>query len=375
MRVRDLGPVLVEVAGAQSPCSGAKQAALLTTLVMRANHRVPLSDLVVAGWGYDATVSTSSVENHVWRLRRLLEPDRVHGSSRLVNDNGGYRLSLDPDELDSLRFDRLAIAAAAARSPADTLRACDEALALWRGVPYEAVAHATWTAPMTARMAELRAQLTERRLEALLAVGDLARALVDLEPLLVEHPFRERLWALRMTALARSGRAEEALQTYRRVRNLLRDELGLEPGAELQDLQRAVLEDGLPRDRPRVADNALAVAGPPRRTVQLPGRPGDLIGRDRDVQEIGNLVDARPLTTITGPGGSGKTRLAVQVARLRAAGFPDGVWFIDLTEVTEPQLVTDVVVSRTGLHTEGADARTALRSFLQDRRVLLLLDN
>ena len=131
--------------------------------------------------------------------------------------------------------------------PADVLRACDEALALWRGAPYEVVAHATWTAPVTARMEELRGQLTERRLDALLALGDLARALVDLEPLLVEFPFRERLWALRMTALARSGRAEEALQTYRRVRTLLRDELGLEPGAELQELQRIVLVTGCRR--------------------------------------------------------------------------------------------------------------------------------
>ncbi|MGE3287364.1 MAG: BTAD domain-containing putative transcriptional regulator [Pseudonocardia sp.] len=366
MRIRDLGPLVVEIAGTERTCGGAKQAALLSTLAMRANERVPLGDLVVAGWGYDAGVTTASVETHVWRLRRLLEPERPRGGSRLVSAGGGYRLSVEPDELDSHRFARLAGGARGADSPAERLRACDEALALWRGAPYEAVAHATWTAAATARLEELRGQLIEWRLSALIEAGDPARALVDLEPLLAEFPFRERLWALRMTALDRSGRADDALQSYHRVRALLRDELGLEPGTELQQLQRALLTRA---EKP-------AAPARPEQVVRLPGRPTVLIGRDDESREIADLIDAGPLTTITGPGGCGKTSLALQVARGRADRFPDGVWFVDLTEVADARLVVDVAVSRMGLHTgEGADALTVLRSFVRDRRVLLLLDN
>ncbi|MGD9525713.1 BTAD domain-containing putative transcriptional regulator [Pseudonocardia sp.] len=361
MRVLDLGPPRVVVDGVERACAGAKQTSILALLAMRAGERVPLDEIVVAAWGYDATATSSSVENHMWRLRRLLEPGRRAGGSCLVNDQGGYRLMVPRDAVDSRRFERIAAEAGEVGDPTAAVRLADEALALWRGPPYEAIAHVTATEAATARLGELRGQLVERRLEALLQVGDVARVLVDVEPLLAAFPFRERLWAARMSALARAGRTEEALATFRRVRALLRDELGLEPGAELQELHRTVIAQDTP---------ALA-----RGEVHLPGRGGRLIGRDRERHELGTLVGTRRLTTVTGAGGCGKTRLAVEVARERADGFPDGVWFVDLTEAGAPEQVADLAVSRLGLRADRSGTRTALRSSLRGQRLLLVLDN
>lgn len=321
MRVRDLGPLLVEADGVERPCAGAKQAAILATLAMHANRRVAIEDLVVAGWGYGAATSHSSVENHLWRLRRILEPTRPRAlASCLASDAGGYRLAIPDDDVDSVRFERLATPAREDAGPAATLRRCDEALALWRGTPYEIVAHATATAAVVARLEELRGQVAERRLEALLALDRPDRVLVDLAPLLLEHPFRERLWAVQMSALARLGRTEEALATYRRVRTLLRDELGLDPGRELRELHRSLMApEPLPAPEP-APDEAPAVACPAPR--HLPARPGALVGRARELRELAAVLDTAALTTITGPGGCGKTRLAIQAPATTRGGSP-----------------------------------------------------
>ena len=366
VRVRDLGPLLVEAGGVERSCPGPKQAAILATLAMHANRRVAVEDLVVAGWGYDATASASSVENHLWRLRRLLEPDRP-GTSCLVSETGGYRLVIATPDVDSHRFEHLAATTAEELAPDETLRRCDEALGLWRGAPYEIVSHATGTAAVVARLEELRGQVAERRLEALLTLGHPERVLADVEPLLAEHPYRERCWALRMTALARLGRTEEALATYRRVRDLLRDELGLDPGPALRALHRAVMsQDDVPP------------AAPPHRPVvdvHLPTPSGALIGRERESGELAALLARSRLTTVVGPGGCGKTRLAIDVARREADRFPDGVRFVDLTQVVTGRPVADMIVSVLGLASDGAGASAALRGFVRDRCALLVLDN
>ncbi|MDD7938989.1 BTAD domain-containing putative transcriptional regulator [Actinomycetospora lutea] len=275
---------------------------------------------------------------------------------------------IPPDDVDSARFERLAVAARDAAGdgdPAETWRRCDEALDLWRGPPYEVVAHATATAAVVARLAELRGQVAERRLDALLALGHPDRVLLDLEPLQRDHPFREPLWARRMAALDALGRTEEALATFHRARTLLCDELGLEPGRELQEQQRAVM----------TRDPAPAVPIAPSAPVHLPARPGPLVGRERELGEIADVLATSPLTTITGPGGCGKTRLAIQSARDGVSRFPDGIWFVDLTEVLAGGAVADMVVTRLGLLPGGSGPTAALRAFVRDRRALVVLDN
>ncbi|MDO8209092.1 BTAD domain-containing putative transcriptional regulator [Conexibacter sp. CPCC 206217] len=378
MRVRDLGPLLVSLADGDHPCAGAKQAAILALLAMRANERVTVDDLVMGAWGYDASVSASSVENHVWRLRRLLDPSYSRSSSSsLVTEAGGYRLALAPDALDSLAFEALAERAGrllADGDPAAALACCDEALRLWRGTPYEVVAHITATTAATARLQELREQLLERRIDALMAVGAVGSALVELESLTVQHPFRERLWAQRMTALAGSGRTDEALQAFQRVRTLMRDELGLEPGPELRRLQQQIL-------RQEAAPMAGSQPSPPPQPrpagiVHLPRRALPLLGRATELAGLLAWLPQRRLVTVTGPGGCGKTRLAIDVARAAAARFPDGVWFVDLTAVTDPRLVVDAVVSALGLALDhDGPTLPTLAAFVQERELLLVLDN
>jgi DNA-binding SARP family transcriptional activator len=222
MRVRDLGPLRVSN-GHERPCAGVKQEAILAMLAMNANRRVSIDELVMGARGYDASVSASTVENHIWRLRRLLDPGYSRGSSSpLITDSGGYRLVLAADALDSSIFESLAHEAGGLLTEADpalALSRCDQALALWRGASYEAILHVTLTTAATARLQELREQLLERRIDALLAIGSVQQALADLESLTVQHPFRERLWAQRMTALARGQSAAERRDLW--VRQLL----------------------------------------------------------------------------------------------------------------------------------------------------------
>ena len=378
MRVLDLGPVRLVVDDVELPTAGPKQAAILAMLAMQVNERVSVDQLIVAGWGYDGGISSSTVENHIWRLRRLIEPHRGRAASTaLVNEEAGYRLRLADEDIDSRRFEKLAEQSRRefdAGEVAGSLSACDEALRLWRGVPYEAIAHLAETAAVVGRWEELRGQVVERRIEALLRLGRVDLALADLEPLLTAFPFRERLWAHRMSGLARVGRADEALATYQRVRGMLLDELGLEPGPELRELQRQII-GRVPELSPAAPAWSVPSGG-----IHLPKRPLPLLGREVELRGLATWLRQRDLVTITGPGGTGKTRLALDVAAAAAADFPDGVWFVDLTEVVDSELVVDAVVSRLGI-TAGSDGvgtdasvRT-LTAFVGDRTLLLVLDN
>jgi pentatricopeptide repeat protein len=375
MRVRDLGPLLVERSDGEQPCSGAKQAAILATLTMNVNRRVANDDLIVAAWGYDASVSTSTLENHVWRLRQLLDP--THGrtaNSSLLNESGGYRLVLASDAVDSLVFEDLAKRSRAMLADGDAfgaLHSCEAALSLWRGDPYEAVGHTTAASAATAKITELREQMIERRVDALLAVGDVSGALADLQLLTTQHPFRERLWAQLMTALARSGRVEEALQIFQRVRSLMRGELGVEPGPELQRLHMQILAQETERE-PNARERA---SGPASTGVRVPRPTSLLVGREYELAELESWLTSKPLVTITGPGGSGKTRLAIEVALASVKRFADGVWFVDLTTVTDSRLVVDAITSTLGLVVGDRTPLETIVDYVRARQLLLVIDN
>ncbi len=323
MRVRDLGPLLVETDGAAHPLPGAKQVALLSILVINANRRVSIETLISGAWGPDAQVSTSTVENQIWRLRSALGLSRTADATpSLVNESGGYRLSIAEPAVDSLRFAALAEQArhaAATGEFAAALDSCDDALQLWRGPAYATLTDPGITEPVTARLAEVHGQLSELRIDALLATGDTERALPDLEILTAEYPFRERLWAQRMIALSRVGRPEEALNTFRRARTILLEELGLEPGAELRELQRAIIARDLsvspaPRPLPTTPATPAAPTGAAP-TVRTAGaaraaRPA-IVGRDRELAVLSAArSNDQPGVVIAGAPGLGKSRLA-----------------------------------------------------------------
>ena len=247
VRYRDLGQLCVERDGAETGLGGAKPSTILAVLLMHPNRPVAADWLVDAVWGDNATeASRSTLESHVSRLRKALEYVRPEGGpTTLVHVHGGYRLGVeDLDDIDSHRFDRLAREAAQALLHGEydhVLDISDRALQLWRGRPYEPASDEEWAAATVSRLEELRNQVREHRAEALVESGNPERALVDLEPLIRELPYRERLWALKMTALYRCGRAAQALETYRDARGLLLEEVGLEPGQELRDLHQRIL--------------------------------------------------------------------------------------------------------------------------------------
>ena len=375
--MRDLGALTVAVDAQDRPLRGTKAAAILALLVINANHRVSVDALMEAAWGEHVTAgSASTLESHIWGLRRLLEPrrGRREAPSVLVNEANGYRLVAARHSVDSLSFLEMAGEVAdlsAAGRFTEAVEQADRALGLWRGRPYTPFTDESWVQPAAARLDELHDQLLERRVQALVAAGLLDQALADLDPLLARMPFREPLWGLRMQALHGCGRTEESLQTFHRARRVFQTELGIDPGQDLRDLHRRLLanDPGLTIRRDPVPASRPA-------EVHLPTALTALVGRDDALVDLVGLVGTRRLVTITGAAGCGKTRLAVDVARAVAGRFPDGVWFIDLTAVSDPDLVVDVVASTIGFAASaGATENEDVREYLRARRILLVLDN
>jgi len=379
MRIRDLGMLVVEVDGAEQPLRGRRPQVILARLLLDVNRRVSASEIVDAVWGDDPTDRTSTLESHIFRLRQVLEPARTarQPPQVLVTDSEGYRLLARTEDVDSLLLERHAgeIRELVAAGDADrVLGRCDDALTLWRGRPYEPVSDELWAAPTVARLEEVRSFVAATRIDALLDLGQHEQALADLEPLIAGAPLHERFWAQRMLALHRAGRTDEALETYRRIRRALDDELGLLPGAELEALHRRILEQDPALAAPASASTPAAPTPAPR--VALPPRSTALVGRAADVGRVTRLLAGSRVVSITGVAGCGKTRLAVEVAHASASAFPDGAFFVDLAAIDDASMVAELVAST--LRIAPPVVGTALDAtvdHLRRRQALLVLDN
>ena len=305
------------------------------------------------------------------RLRHALEGERGDGTESVIaTQGGGYVLRVAPDELDVARFERLAEEGADALSDGDPARALEvlgEALAVWRGPPLTEFAYDPFAQTEIARLEELRLGTVEQRIEAELALGRHAQVIGELESLVELHPFRERLRAHLMLALYRAGRQTEALDAYRQARQTLVNDIGVEPGEELRSLERAVLAQDPALDTPRPAPRS-----------RLPSPPSRVIGRDEDCDRLAELLtagDAR-LVTLVGPGGVGKTTLAIEVARRLEHDFADGAWFIELAPLAEASHVASAIAQTLPLnHLTGENAAQAVKRFLGPKHALVVLDN
>jgi predicted ATPase/DNA-binding SARP family transcriptional activator len=374
MILHDLGPLEVSIGEDREPIRGRRPATILALLAINANRVVPVDTVVDAAWGNGAPAGAlSTLDSHVFRLRKQLEPARANGmaSTVLLKQDDGIRLVVTADQLDSARFAALAdeagVLSAAGRYD-ECLRRCVEALALWRGAP-GGDPEADWAEAWVARMRELRAQVHERRLDALIRSGSPERALPEFDALIRESPYREHVHALRMEALYRCGRTENALAVFDEVRRTLRDELGLTPGPELQRVQEQILNHD-------VAPGPAVQRDEAAHQVRLPASMTALVGREADLARVDELLGAHRLVTLTGTAGTGKTRLAVEVAHRAADRFPDGVWFVDLAPLEGGEPITDVVLSTIGSTTATAgSAGEALRTAVRGRRMLLVVDN
>lgn len=357
MRFAVLGPLAVT--GGELPVERRSHLRLLSILLFHAGRPIETDALIERFWGEEPPpTARAALQTHMSQLRRLL------GDGIVTTERSGYRLSLDEHELDAAEFEA---AVSRARTAVRTglweaaLAASREALALWRGAPYPELQDDPFAIPEVARLEELRADLIEVQGESLLAQGRGEEAVPELERAVRELPYRERLWELLMLARARLGRTVDALAAYHEARHLF-DEVGLEPGPALRELEERVL-----REDPTLV--------PSRVRHNLPERRTRFIGRGHELAEIGAMLETDRLVTLVGVGGAGKTRLAEEVAHRAVGRFPDGVFMVDLAPVSDPELVAVEAAFALGLRPEEASAADALAESLRGRSTLILLDN
>jgi len=332
LEVRD-GDLLVDVAGS-------RLRSLLIRLALDPGRPVSASALVDAVWGDQPPAeAANALQSLVSRLRRALG-----GAATVGQSPTGYRLAIEPDDVDATRFEQLARAGATAMrigeqsKAAATLR---QALAMWRGSALADVEGAPFAMATTTRLDELRLSATQDRIEADLALGHAAEVVAELDVLSEQHPLDERLAGLRLSALATTGRPADALADYERIRTRLADELGIDPSAELQAIHLALLRGDT------VARPAPPTSRVPR--TNLRAQLTSFVGRDEEVARIGKLLDESRLVSLVGPGGAGKTRLAIEAGSTLVDDVPDGIWFVELASVTDAVDVPQTVLGSLGL--------------------------
>jgi predicted ATPase/DNA-binding SARP family transcriptional activator len=373
MQYRLLGPIQVFSERARLSLGQPKQRAVLACLLLRRGRFASREELIEALWGQRPPQSaTGSLHVYIHGLRRVLGAERIEGQG------SAYRIRLQAGELDLERFEELveqardALVGGHAQRAASALEA---ALALWSGPALGDLPPETLAAERT-QIEELRLTALELLIEAHLAEGEHEQVIALVSTLIAEHPYRERLREHQILALYRAGRQKDALEAYRRARGMLVEELGIEPGPRLRALEAAIL-----RQEPTLTAPASGPNGPDtnvraRPEPALPAPPTRLIGRERELAEVDALFseDGARLVTLTGPGGAGKTRLALAVAERLATRAPDGARFIDLSATPDPALVLPMIAE--GLEVAaGPSLLESIAAQLRPLRMLLVLDN
>ena len=395
LRFRLLGPTEVLVDGQQVTLPGEAERALLVLLLLSPRRTVPSTALIDRLWSESSLPvdPMNALQIRVSKLRRALA---VLGRELVTREHAGYRVNVDPSAIDSEQFVEMLREArgranvAAGQYSDDDLKAYDDALALWVGDPLSDFMTQQWARAEAARLNELRLAALTERTQIALALGRHVEAVVDLEPVVARDPTLESLAGLLMTALYRSGRQADALDVFTRTRTVLNEDLGLEPSASLRSLHERVLRQdeslGGPGDSADIAW-PIALPGAVRRRQELaleavgtlPVVVRPLIGRDEQLAELGDLLDRGRLVTLVGPGGAGKTTLALAAGVLARPTFRDGAFGVRLAPVNDPRQVTVAVAEALGVPLDGAavdrDVRGRLTRYLERRHLLLLVDN
>ncbi|WP_199725811.1 BTAD domain-containing putative transcriptional regulator [Nocardiopsis sp. Huas11] len=394
---------------------GAKVRALLAHLLVHRGTPVSADRLGADLWDEPAHDTSAAVQTAVSRLRGALERAEAGARGRVESGPSGYRLRVDPGQVDADRFEDL-VGRARGAGPAEAADLLGQALALWRGPALADHADAPFAVPAVGRWEEMRLTAVEDRVLARLALGEDAALVAEIDELLRAEPLRERLRAAHMLALYRSGRQTEALESYRRGRDLLAREIGVEPGHDLVRLHERVLAQSpdldpatAPTPGPAPATSASPAAAPaaltgaavpatapePARSavpasvgsppVRLPAPLTDVVGRQESAQRLRGDLERFRLVTLVGPGGVGKTTLALSALSEAPAGSP--VWFVELVgrapDATTPDQVADAIAAAMGLQDEGdvggqtreRSSADRLATSLGTQPALLVLDN
>ena len=375
-RVEVLGPVEAWVDGRQVALGGQRPRALLAVLALMRGRVVSSERLIDELWGEDPPArARDSLQMHVSRMRKALT-QAGGDADRLVGRSGGYLLDLDPGARDVDRWEAALGRARRARAAGrlETARmALEEALAVWRGVPLGGASAHELLDGERARLEEQRLAATIEGIELDLELGRHDELLGQLEALVIAHPFKEHVVELQMVALYRCGRQAEALAAFQAARSRFVEELGIEPGQPLRELHQDVL---------RHADTLRADPTPARPAARgqrrLPVPPNRTIGREHDLDAIRDRLrtDSVRLLTLTGPGGVGKTRLALEAARGVEQDFADGGCFVSLAALQRPDDVPTAIVTALGMIVLSDESRVqAVERFLTPKHLLLVMDN
>jgi predicted ATPase/DNA-binding SARP family transcriptional activator len=340
-----LGPLEVRDDGAGVPIAGARLRRLLTRLAIDAGRAVPIAELVDAVWLDDPPNEVANaLQSLVSRLRRAL------GDPTLIQQTpAGYRLQVPRTDVDGHAFTDLAAAGRrelAAGDPAAAARTLSSALQLWRGAPLGDADDAPYAAAPIARWDETRLTVCADRIAAELALGNASGVIPELEELVAANPLREQFVGQLMTALAATGRTADALAAYQQLRDRLADLLGADPGAEVSAQHLALLRGEQPAT---LGTSSPATTPPVGRRTNLRAAVSSFIGREAELARIAELVDQGRLTTIVGPGGAGKTRLATEAASPLVDGSRDGVWLVELAPVDDGATIAQAVLGAFGV--------------------------
>ncbi len=370
MEIRVLGPLeVIDDLGRPVAVRGARLTTLLIALVVHEGSAVSEGRLSEILWGDDPPHGVNALHRQISTLRRVLGR-----SDAVVRRGGGYALGVDPDAVDAVRFEALAARGRAAIEIGDVAQAAEclrQALGLWRGDPLVEVADQFFAHGHRTRLTELRVATIEARIDAELALGRHGELVGELELLATTYPMREHLWAQLMLSLSRSGRQTEALRAYQSARAMLADQVGLEPSPELRALETAILR----QDDVAVRRDVAPIPSPRRPTLRTPLTP--LFGRRDELDTLAARLRRRRLVTLVGPGGVGKSRLALEAAREVLEREPADVWFVELAHVKDPDGVVSAIAATLGLPI-SIDAKIDLDrvvEFLCGRSTLVVVDN
>lgn len=353
-----LGPLEVRLAGRPVAVHGERQRALLTSLLLRRGNVVPLDRLVDDVFSEQPPEEVrNALQTYVARLRQALGP----AAAIVVTRAPGYLLEVPAEAVDVERFTGLLLRAREAQTAATALALLEQALALWRGPAYVEFA-ASFARGEALRLQELWLGAREDHASLLLALGRPTEAAAALEPIVSQEPWRERGVELLVSALARAGRAGHALAAYRRYRQQLRDELGLDPSPRLQLLEEQVLRGELGSGKARRGS---------RQGRPLPVRATSFVGREQELAVIHRALVGGRLVTLVGPGGVGKTRLAHEAAAVEGWG-----WWVDLAPLVDPNGVPRALADALDLDIQpGTQLLDSLREWARGTGGLLVVDN
>lgn len=380
LAIRVLGPLELVVDGVPAIVKASQQRVVLECLALRANTVVSADSLVEIVWGeHPPAKPVPQLQVYIAHLRQQLDPGRSKGSAaeRIASRPGGYLLTATGDELDVLQFTELlevgeqAVAKGKLDEGSEYLQS---AIALFRGPGFPDLIDIETLQPELSKLEARRLDAQQNYFDVELALGRHTSIIPELEAVLAREPYRERLWEAYVLGLYRAGRQAEALGACRHARRILLNDLGIDPGPRLSSLEELVLK----QDR--------SIAAPPHsvgrrareRLDNLPAAPTPLVGRDRELETLAGIFGATGsrLVTVIGPGGTGKTRIALEAALIQGKRMQDGVCWIELAPLNEPSQVPTAVASALGIgDVAGNDPMRASKRFLRQRRLLIVMDN